>query len=113
MKVLTFSLTGHDGEANVDVAVDGIGVGADFVRRRDQLFGFLLVDSGDGDRKCGREYEAARLVATEADLGDDFNVFVHKLQPGITADVQDRVLETGGVTAGKQRLRVGRIPLAA
>ncbi len=50
---------------------------------------------------------------TETNLGDDFDVFIRKPQPGGTADVEDGVLETGGVAAGEKRLRVGGASLAA
>jgi hypothetical protein len=70
--------TSRNGDANVDVAPNSIGIGADFVCRLNQLFGLLLVDSCDSDCECGGEHEAARVVATETNLSNDFDVFVGK-----------------------------------
>jgi osmotically inducible protein OsmC len=38
---------------------------------------------------------------------------IHRSQPGVTADVKDRVLETGRIAAGEKRLRVGGVSHAA
>ena len=65
-------------DCNRDVAPNSIGIGADLVRRLNQLFGLLLVDSCDRDRQCGGEHEASRVVATEPNFSNDFNVFVRK-----------------------------------
>ena len=43
-----------------------------------QVFGRLLVDSGDSDRECGGEHEIARVVATETNFSNDFDVTVRK-----------------------------------
>ena len=48
-----FLMMGQNGDANVDVATNGIGIGADFVCRSNQLFGLFLVHSFDGDLKRG------------------------------------------------------------
>jgi hypothetical protein len=39
----------------------------------------------------------------------DFDVFVRKSQPGITAYAEERVFEAGGIAAGEKGLRVGCI----
>jgi hypothetical protein len=70
--------TSRNDDPNLDVAPNSIGIGADFVCSLNQLFGLLLVDSCDSDRECGGEHEAARVVATETNFSNDFNVFVRK-----------------------------------
>ena len=55
--------------------------------RLNQVFGLLLVDSGDSDRECGGQHEAARVVATETNFSSDFDISVRKSQPCITAYV--------------------------
>jgi hypothetical protein len=48
-----FLLMSRNGDTNVDVVSNGIGIGADFVCRLHQLFGLLLVDSFDGHGERG------------------------------------------------------------
>jgi hypothetical protein len=77
------------------------------------VFGRLLVDSGDSDRECGGEHEIARVVATETNFSNDFDVTVRKPEPLLAAYTQERVLETGRVAASEERLRIGCISFAA
>jgi hypothetical protein len=79
--------TNRNRDPNVDVAPNSIGIGADFVGRLNQLFSLLLVDLGDSDRERNGQHEAARVIATETDLCDDFDVCVRKPEPCITAYV--------------------------
>src|SRR5260370_8039375 len=53
--------TNRNGDPNVDVAPNCIGIAAHFVIRLDQIFGLLLIDSGERDRECGGQHEAARV----------------------------------------------------
>jgi hypothetical protein len=55
------------------------------VCRLNQVFGLFLVDSGDRDRERGGQHETAGVVATETNFSGDFDVFVRKSQPGLTA----------------------------
>ena len=68
----------QNGYPDVDVAPNSVGIGADFVGRLNQLFSPLLIDPCDSDRERNGQHEAARVVATETDLGDNFDVFVRK-----------------------------------
>jgi hypothetical protein len=61
------------------------------VCRLNQVFGLLLFDSRDRDRARGGQHEAARVVATETNFSSDFDIFVRKSQPGITAYAEQRV----------------------
>src|SRR5580704_15276921 len=99
--------------ANMSRKRHSIGIRADLVGRLGQVFGSLLVDSGDSDRKCGGEHEIARVVATETNFSNDFDVTVRKPEPLLAAYTQERVLETGRVAAGEERLRIGCISFAA
>src|SRR5258708_23876709 len=76
--------TSRNGNPNVDVAPNSIGIGADFVGRLNQLLGLVLIDSCDRDRECRGQHKAARFVATETNFGNDFDVSVRKSEPGIT-----------------------------
>src|ERR1700676_4174782 len=99
--------TSRNGDPNLDVAPNSFGIKADLVGRLGQVFGRLRVDSGDKDRKCCREHEIARVVATETNFSNDFDVTVRKPEPLLAAYTQERVLETGRVAAGQELLRIG------
>ena len=103
----------RNGGLNVDVAANGIGVGADFVCTLDQLFGLFLIDSGNRDRKRGGQYESARVVATDTNFSSDFDVWVRESQPGLTTHTEERIFEAGGIAAGEELLRISGISLAA
>ena len=69
----------------------------------------LLVDAGNGHGECGGQHEAARGVAAEADLGDNFDVAIGEMVASLAADAQERILKAGSIAAGKELLWVGRI----
>jgi hypothetical protein len=52
---------------------------------------------------------ATRVVAAEADLGDNFDVAIGEMTASLTAHVQERILKACGIAAGKELLWVGRI----
>jgi hypothetical protein len=56
---------------DVDVAVDGLGVGADLVRRLGQRLRDVALDAGDADVKPRAQEERA-AVKIQRDLGIDF-----------------------------------------
>src|SRR6478752_4954246 len=113
MDHLLLCSTSRNGDPNLDVAPNSIGIRADLVGRLGQVFGRLLVDSGDSDRKCGGEHEIARVVATETNFRNDFDVTVRKPESFLAAYMEERVLKTGRVAAGEERLRIGGISFAA
>jgi hypothetical protein len=71
-----FLLMSQNSDGHVDVASNGIGIGADFVCGFNQLFGLLLVHSYDGHLEGGEQHKATRLVATETNFSNHFDVFV-------------------------------------
>src|SRR5580693_1098806 len=93
--------------ANMSRKRHSIGIRADLVGRLGQFFGGLPVDSGDSDRKCGGEHEIARVVATETNFSNDFDVTVRKPKPLLAAYTQERA------AASEERLRIGCISSAA
>ncbi len=108
-----FLLMSQNRDGHVDVAPNSIGIGADFVCRLNQFFGLFLVDSYDGHLEGGKQHKATRLVATETNFSNHFDVFVRKPEPLLAAYTQERVLEAGGIAAGEKRLWVSCISLAA
>ena len=54
----------------------------------DQVSRHLLVDAGDGHGKRGGQNERTRVVAAEADLGDNFDVVIGEFVVSLAADAQ-------------------------
>jgi hypothetical protein len=83
------------------------------VGARDELSRRLLVNAGDGHGKRGGQHERTRVVAAEADLGDNFDVVIRELVTSLTANAQERILKASGIASGKELLWVGRIAFAS
>jgi len=79
----------------------------------DELFRNLLVDAGDGHSERGRQHERTRVVAAEADLGDNFDIAIGEMAASLTAHVKERILKARGIAAGEELLWVGRIAIAS
>src|ERR1700730_9272106 len=63
--------TSRNGDPNLDVAPNSIGIRADVVGRLGQVFGRLLVDSGDSDQlHIKQPVLAADLAMTAASCGN-------------------------------------------
>ncbi|MEA2261903.1 MAG: hypothetical protein QOJ51_4728, partial [Acidobacteriaceae bacterium] len=50
-----------------------------------------------------------RVVAAQADLGDNFNVAIGEFVASLAAHAQERILKACGIAAGEELLWVGRI----
>ena len=109
---LVYSPNG-DGDLDIDIAFDGIRVGTDGVGALDKLCRRLLVDAGDGHGERGGQHERTRVVAAEADLGDNFDVAIGKMAASLGAHVKERILKTGSIASGEELLWVGCIALAS
>jgi len=103
----------RNGDLNIDIAPDRIRVGTDGVGALDKLSRRLLVDTGNSDGKSGGQHEPTRVVAAEANLGNNFDVAIGKMAAGLAADVEERVLKTGGIASGEELLWIGCIALAS
>jgi hypothetical protein len=79
----------------------------------DEHFGCLLVDASNGYGKRSREHESSRLISTEADLGDDFDVGIGGAVAGISTHAEECILKAGCIAAGEQLLGIGRITSSA
>jgi len=102
-------LPNRDGDLDIDISLDRIRVGTDGVGALDKLSRRFLVDPSDGHGERGGKHERARVVAAEADLGDNFDVAIGEMTASLAADAQERILKTRGIAAGEELLWVGRI----
>jgi hypothetical protein len=94
---------------DIHIAHDGIRVGTDGVGALDKLHGRFLVNAGDGHPECSVQHEGARVVAAEADLGDNFDIAIGEMVASLTADAQERILKACGIPASEELFRVGGI----
>jgi hypothetical protein len=105
--------TDQDGDRHIDVSPDRIRVRADGMSTLDEHFGRLLVDTSNGYGKRGGEYESSRLILTEADLGDDFDVVIGAAVAGLSTHAEKCILKAGCIAAGEELLGIGRITSSA
>ncbi len=68
----------RDGDLNIDITLDRIRVGTNGVGALDKLSCRLLVDAGDSHGERGGQHKPTRVVAAEANLGDNFDVAIGK-----------------------------------
>ena len=73
----------------------------------------FLVDAGDGHAERGGQHERTRVIAAEADLGDNFDIAIGEMVASLAAHVQECILKARGIAAGEELLRVGRIAFAS
>jgi hypothetical protein len=99
----------RDGELNIDIALDRIRVGTDGVGALDKLCRRLLVDAGNGHGERGGQHEPTRVVAAEANLGDNFDVVIGEMAASLAAYVEEGILKARSIAAGEELLRIGRI----
>src|SRR3977135_3945855 len=99
---------------NIDIAPDRIRVRTNGVGALDKLSRRLLVDASNGHGKRGGQHEPTRVVAAEADLGDDFDdVVIGEMVASLAAHAQQGIFKARGITAGEELLWVGRIAFAS
>src|SRR5580700_5077896 len=106
---LPHASTNRDGDLDIDVTLDCIRVGTDGVRALYKLSCRCPVDAGDGHGERGGQHERTRVVAAEADLGDNFDVAIGEMAASLAAHVKERVLKARGIAAGEELLWVGGI----
>jgi len=94
---------------NIDIALDRIRVGTDGVGTLDKLCRRLLVDASDGHGEGGGQHKSTRVVAAEANLGDNFDVVIGEMAASLAAYVEEGILEARSIASGEELLRVGRI----
>ena len=76
-------------------------------------FSGLLVDASNGHGKRGGQDEAACLISTKVDPGDDVDIAIGKAVAGIPAHVKEGVLKAGRISAGEELFGIGRITPSA
>jgi hypothetical protein len=72
-----------------------------------------LVCAGDSHGERGREHKPTRVVAADANLGDNFDVATGKMAASLGAHVEERILKTGSIAFGEEVLWVGYIALTS
>src|SRR6266481_2795410 len=102
----------RDGDLNIDITLDRIRVGTNGVGALDKLCRRLLVDAGNGHGERGGQHEPTRVVAAEANLGDNFDVVIGEMAASLAAHAQQGIFKARGITAGEELLWVGRIAFA-
>jgi len=98
---------------DIDISLDRIRVRTNGVGALDKLSRRLLVDAGNGHGKRGGQYEPTRVVAAEADLGDNVYVVIGEMVASLAAHAQQGILKARGIAAGEELLWVGRIAFAS
>jgi hypothetical protein len=78
-----------------------------------QFFSLLLIHAGHSHGERGREHKTARFVATETNFRHNLDICVRKSESRIAADVENRILKAGSVTASEESFRVGGVSLPA
>src|SRR6266436_6718316 len=102
-----------DCDLDIDISLDRIRVRTNGVGALDKLSRRLLVDASNGHGKRGGQYEPTRVVAAEANLGDDFDVVIGEMVPSLAAHAQQGILKARGIAAGEELLWIGRIAFAS
>jgi hypothetical protein len=98
---------------DIDISLDRIRVGTDGVGALNELSRRFLVDAGDGHGERGGQHERTRVIAAEADLGDNFDIAIGEMVASLAAHVQECILKARGIAAGEELLWVGRIASTA
>ena len=75
----------------------------------DEPFSGLLVDASNGHGKRGVQHEASSFISTKVDPADDLDIVIGKALAGISADMQERILKAGCITADEELFGIGRI----
>ena len=78
---------------DIDIALDRIRVGTNGVGALDKLSRRRLACAGDSHGERGRQHKPTRVVAAEANLGDNFDVAIGKMAASLGAPVEERILK--------------------
>jgi hypothetical protein len=79
----------------------------------DEPLGGLLVDASHGHSKRGGQHEASCFISTKVEPGDEVDLVIGKAVARIPAQMKERILKAGCITAGEELFGIGRIAPSA
>ena len=90
---LNLNSSNRDVDLDIDIALDRIRVGTNGMGALNKLFRRLLIYAGDSHGERSRQHKPTRVVAAEANLGDNFDVAIGKMAASLGAPVEERILK--------------------